>query len=55
MANDVYAFAFVIWEVRAEFITSFKNILNGMGFVFRFSLDELRFPMTLLSQGSIQC
>ena len=55
MADDVYAFGFVVWEVRMELMASFDNILNGMGFVFRFSLGEVRFLTVLLPQGSIRC
>ena len=55
MADDVYGFGFVAWEVRMELTNWFYNILNGMGFVFRFSLGEDRFLTVPLSQGSIRC
>ena len=55
MADDVHAFGFVVWEVRMELTTSFDNILNGMGSVFRFSLSEDRFPTVPLPRGSIRC
>ena len=55
MASDVYAFAVLAWEVGAELIASLNRSLNEIGFVFRFLLGELRFPMRALSQGFIQC
>ena len=55
MADDVYAFGFVVWEVRTELTTSLNNILNAMGPVFRFSLGGDRFPTEPLPQGSIRC
>ena len=55
MADDVYAFGFVVWEVRAELTTSLDNILNGMGFIFRFLLGGDRFLTVPSPQGPIRC
>ena len=54
MASDVYAFAILAWEVRAELIASLDELLNEMGFVVRLSLGNLRSLMRASSRAFIQ-
>jgi hypothetical protein len=55
MASDMYAFAVLAWEVRMEFTALVDKPLNGLGFMVRFLLGELRFPTKALLRGFIQC
>ena len=53
-ASDVFAFAFVAWEVRMKFVTSDDNLsLNGM-VLSRFSAGNHLSSAGAFSQGCIQ-
>jgi len=56
MASDVYEFAVMAWEVRTVFVVPLPGeSLNGVGFVDRFSLGDLRSPMGVSSQELVRC
>lgn len=55
MANDVYAFAVLAWEVRVKSVAPPDQPLNGTGFVARFSLGSLHSLGRTSSQRFIQC
>jgi len=55
MANDVYAFAILAWEVSLMFVVSLDKPLNGIGLVDRFSLGSLHSPTRLLWPVLIRC
>jgi len=55
MAGDVRAFAILAWEVRTVFVVSPDKYLNGVRFVDRFSLGDLRSPTGALSRVPIRC